>query len=203
MRVFIALQAVDLFAFGPGAPAADPDDPLSRLSVEEVEKSLQGAGGKLRFVKPQARHLTLKFLGEVEAGTTTGVSGALDRAVRGIAPFPVGTRGVGFFPNARRPKVIWVGVDDPEKRIQPLHVAVDKEVAALGFEKGAEGFVPHVTIARVLGASSGEALARAVDPLVDTRFGWTRATGVDFWESTLTPSGPIYRLISGHLFTGR
>jgi 2'-5' RNA ligase len=114
----------------------------------------------------------------------------------------VGVRGVGFFPNARRPKVIWVGVDDPEKCIAPLHRAIEGGLARLGFEKSNEPLVPHITVARVKEVPPGDALAEAVDPLVNSRFGWSQAVGVDFFESELRPEGPTYRLVSKHPFLG-
>lgn len=202
MRAFVSLSAGDLFSFGPGAPPVDPDDALSRLSVEELEKALQSGGGKLRFVAHEARHLTLKFLGDVGDGLRGELGAALDRAVAGTAPFAVGARGVGFFPNAHHAKVIWVGLEDPEHRLVPLHDAIDRELAPLGVERSSGTFVPHVTVARVVKSPPSEQLARAVDPLVATRFGWTRATGVSLVRSTLTPKGPVYQTLSEHEFTG-
>src|SRR5712664_825356 len=145
MRAFVSLRAGDLFAFGPGAPPAEPDDPLSRLSVEALETSLKGAGGKLRFVRPEARHLTLRFLGDTEEATAKEIAGALDPVARGFKPFPLGALGVGFFPNAVRPRVIWVGVDDPQRQVAPLHAAVEKALEPLGFERAAEAYLPHIT----------------------------------------------------------
>ncbi len=202
MRAFVSLRAGDLFAFGRGAPSAHPDDPLSRLSIEALETSLKGAGGKLRFVKADSRHLTLKFLGDLESSDAHAVSQALEAALKGFAPFPVGALGVGFFPNALRPKVIWVGFDDPERQLKPLHDAVEKALEPLGLGEAGEAFVAHVTIARVVEAPAGPALAQAVDPLVRTRFGWTQADGLEFWESTLRKGGPVYRKISEHAFRG-
>jgi 2'-5' RNA ligase len=200
MRAFVSLMAGDLFSFGPGAPASDPDDPLSRLSVEELEKALKGAGGKLRFVAPQARHLTLKFLGDVEAGATKEMSAALGRVVANLAPFPVSARGVGFFPNAGRPRVIWVGLEDPEHQLKGLHGAVEAALAKVGGPRSEGTFVPHVTVARVVEAPPSELLARAVDPLVATRFGWSTARGVELVRSTLTPRGPVHETLSKHPF---
>lgn len=200
VRAFVSLGAGDLFAFGRGAPQADPDDPLSRLSVEALEASLKGVGGKLRFVKADSRHLTLKFLGNLEAQRAREVSQALEGASKAFHPFPVGARGVGFFPNALRPKVIWVGLEDPAAELKRLHAAVEEALGPLGLGEPGEAFVPHVTVARVVEAPPGPALAQAVDPLVHTRFGWTQAEGLDFWESTLTKGGPVYRRISHHAF---
>lgn len=200
MRAFVSLRAGDLFAFGKGAPQADPDDPLSRLSIESLETSLKGVGGKLRFVKADSRHLTLKFLGDLDPAAALQVSQALEGASEGFGPFPVGPLGVGFFPNALRPKVIWVGLDDPKKQIERLHEAIGKALEPLGLAVPGEAFVPHVTVARVVEAPPGPALALAVDPLVRTRFGWARADGLEFWESTLQKGGPIYRKISEHRF---
>ncbi len=202
MRAFVSLRAGDLFAFGKGAPPAEPDDPLSRLSIEALETSLKGVGGKLRFVKSDARHLTLKFLGELEPGDARQVSQALEAVSKGFAPFPLGALGVGFFPNAIRPKVVWVGFDDPAIQLRRLHEAVEKAMEPLGLAEPGQAFVPHVTVARVVEAPAGPALAQAVDPLVRTRFGWTQAEGLDFWESTLKKGGPVYRKISEHAFRG-
>lgn len=202
MRAFVSLRAGDLFSFGAGAPPSDPDDPLSRLSVEALETSLKGVGGKLRFVRPEARHLTLRFLGDTAEATAKEISAALDKAARGFKPFHLGALGVGFFPNAVRPRVIWVGVDDPEKQVAPLHAAVAAALEPLGFERAAEAFVPHITVARVAEAPPGHALAQAVDPLVRSRFGWAQATGVDLIESRLQKGGAVYRPISKHLFQG-
>lgn len=202
MRAFVSLAAGDLFSFGAGAPPADPDDALSRLSVEELEKALKSAGGKLRFVSHQSRHLTIKFLGDVDDGLRGEIAAALGRAVASTAPFPVGARGVGFFPNAHHPKVIWVGLDDPDHRLVPLHDAIDAALGKLGVERASGTFVPHVTVARVVKAPPSELLARAVDPLVATRFGWTTARGVELVRSTLTPKGPVYETLSEHPFPG-
>lgn len=202
MRAFVSLRAGDLFAIGPGAPSTDPDGPLSRISVEALETSLKGAGGKLRFVRAESRHLTLKFLGEIEAGNAKPISEALEKVAKGFAPFPVGALGVGFFPKAIRPKVIWVGLDDPTKQVSPLHAALDKALEPLGFERGREAFVPHITVARVTEAPPGDGLAQAVDPLLRTRFGWSQATGLDFMESNLKQGGAVYRTVSKHLFEG-
>ena len=202
VRAFVSLKAGDLFAFGRGAPPIDRDDPLSRLSIEALDAALKGAGGALRFVRPESRHLTLRFLGEVDAAASRTVSEALERAVRPFRPFPVGALGVGFFPNALRAKVIWVGLDDPKKQLQPLHAAVEKALAPLGLTGQGESFVPHVTVARVSEAPALHALAQAVDPLVHTRFGWSEAAGVEFIESQLKKGGPVYRTISSHAFGG-
>jgi RNA 2',3'-cyclic 3'-phosphodiesterase len=202
VRAFVSLNAGDLFAFGKGAPPPDPDDPLSRLSVEALDGALKGAGGSLRFVKPDSRHLTLRFLGEVDEGVSRSISQALGHAVASFKPFPVGAFGVGFFPNAVRPKIIWVGLDDPKKQLTPLYEAVEKALGPLGLADAADSFVPHVTVARVSEAPTPHALAQAVDPLARARFGWSEATGVEFIESQLKKGGPVYRTISKHPFGG-
>ncbi len=203
MRAFVSLRAGDLFEFAKGAPPPDPEDPLSRASIEALEISLKGAGGKLRFVRGESRHLTLRFLGEIEPSAARGVSEALERAVRGFGPFPVGPLGVGFFPNAVRPKVVWVGVDDPDRQVAPLYAAVEAALKPAGFEGSGDTFVPHITVARVTEVPPGQALAQAVDPYVHTRFGWAQATGLDFFESSLKKGGAVYRLISKHAFPAR
>lgn len=198
MRAFISLSTGELFA----RPARPPEGEEA-ATVEALEAALKGTGGELRFVKDEARHITLRFFGELPEGLRGDVSKAVAEAARVAKPFPIASQGVGFFPNAQRPRVVWVGIEDPEHQIQPVYAALQKAIQPLGLGAAEEAFVPHITIARVTRASPGPALADAVDPFVHARFGATKAEGLEFIESTLSKGGPVYRRIALHKFGGK
>ena len=191
MRAFISLKTGELF--GP-SPAGAADGEWAR--IEDLEAALKGAGGALRFVKDEARHITLRFFGELDPARRGDVEAAVAEVAKAQVRFPVATRGVGFFPNANRPKVVWVGLEDVEHQVQPLHAALHAALKAAGLDGPAETFVPHITVARVTQAPPGPALADAVDPFVAARFGSTEAKGLEFIESTLKQGGPVYRTLS-------
>jgi 2'-5' RNA ligase len=191
VRAFISLRTGDLFG---GAPGQDGG------GIEALEAALKGAGATLRFVKSDARHMTLRFFGDLESARASEVGRAVAEVAKRQRPFPVASLGVGFFPNAVRPRVVWVGVEDRQAQLPPLHRALAEALRPLGLEGGEEAFVPHITIARVSRAPPGPALADALDPFVHARFGASTAAGLDFIESTLKAGGPVYRTAASHAF---
>ena len=67
----------------------------------------------VRWTRPAGMHLTLKFLGEVPAGQIEAIAEAMRHACAPHAPFSFVLGGMGCFPNVRRPRVVWVGIDEP------------------------------------------------------------------------------------------
>ena len=96
---------------------------LNRL--QEVQRDLQKRVPPqvVRWVRPQGIHLTLKFLGEVPAERIQAITQAVERACTGVAPFTITAGGLGCFPNLRRPRVVWVGVDEPTGNLSRLQQA--------------------------------------------------------------------------------
>ena len=93
----------------------------------------------VRTVRPDGIHLTLKFLGDIEAGRVAEVSEAIDRATAGLDPFDLGLGKAGVFPNWRSPRVLWIGLDGDLEALGRLHEAVEREIVALGLEAGQPG----------------------------------------------------------------
>jgi 2'-5' RNA ligase len=201
VRAFISLKTGDLFKRPrPGRAPAETD---TAESIEALEAALKGTAGSLRFVKDDARHLTLRFFGDLDQARQGEVARTVSEVAGSQKPFAIAPQGVGFFPNAVRPKVVWVGVEDLDGRIQPLHRALDEALKKVGLEGSGEAFVPHITVARVTRAPPGPALADAVDPFVNARFGGGEAEGLEFIESTLQKGGPVYRRIALGKFAPR
>lgn len=98
----------------------------------------------LRWTDPEAWHLTLAFLGATQRDAVPGLSAALADAVRGRAPLRLAAGGLGGFPSARRARVAWYGIADPDRQLAALAAAVRR---ATGSSAEAP-FRGHVTIAR-------------------------------------------------------
>jgi 2'-5' RNA ligase len=85
---------------------------------EEVKASLGGAMEQLkaknpavRWVRPAGLHITLKFLGDIKDEIVAPLSADLDRATSSCPWFDLALAGFGAFPNVRRPRVVWVGLE--------------------------------------------------------------------------------------------
>ncbi len=153
------------------------------------------AAGSISWVRADALHLTLKFLG---APTATGLD-QLQQAVTDVAgrsrSLTLRLSGVGGFPNLRRPRTLWIGVTQDSK-LELLQHDVESACAALGYDVGGQPFRPHVTLGRIrrpLAREDGHELARAAQRITFTAS--VEVGTVDLVSSLLTPSGPRYALL--------
>lgn len=178
----------------------------------EIKKALAGVRDELKrwpvrvkWVEPANYHLTLKFLGSVPAGDIPAVTAALGRAVAGQPAFTLRFRGVGAFPNLRRPRVIWVGVTGDTGALTALQQAVDRELRQLDFPGEAGVYTPHLTLGRVKESrpvpdpvqEAGPALADIVGNLTYIDPDPVTVAEVLLMESRLSRSGPAYSRLAG------
>ena len=106
------------------------------------------ASARLRWTRPDAMHLTLKFLGDVDAARVPSLS----RVVAGVAarhhPFGLSVSRLGAFPGGRRLQVVWAGIEGDLQALGALRDALESELAAEGYAAEARAFRPHVTLGR-------------------------------------------------------
>ncbi|MDP6787439.1 MAG: RNA 2',3'-cyclic phosphodiesterase [Rhodospirillales bacterium] len=172
MRLFIAIPL--------------PEAVLGALS--ELRSGVPGA----RWVEPEALHLTLRFLGELDTGEAEDIDAAL-RSIRAPA-FDLAISGIGSFQSRRRARSLWAGI----RRSEPLaHLQgkVESSVVRAGLEPESRKFKPHVTLARLkntplanVGAYLESHGAFAVAPFAVTAFALMR--------SHLNRDGPHYEALA-------
>jgi 2'-5' RNA ligase len=104
-------------------------------------------------------HLTLKFLGNVPVSQISAVSQAAAAAAAAIEPFELTIGGCGWFPPHGKPKVLWIGIDDPDSRLRELQDALQARCAEAGFQRDERAFHPHLTIARLRSPAGSRHLA--------------------------------------------
>lgn len=172
-------------------------DAALRVRLKQIQKQLQDGQSmrNVRWVAPQNIHLTLKFLGNVNQAQVPALLDALDHAVKNIAPLTLEARGLGCFPNAKRPNIIWVGLEGDTVPTALLVRQIENECAAVGFARDERGFTPHLTLGRVKREASlteraavGELIQSAPVPALGT----IRADAVYLIASDLRPGGPVY-----------
>jgi 2'-5' RNA ligase len=147
-------------------------------------------------VSPESIHLTLRFLGEI---TPARVEEAAD-ALIGLSwkPFEVHARSIGFFPGARSPRVIWVGLN--ASSLEELVQEIDARMERLGFDRERRAFRPHLTLARARDTRFGSELTRAAERFKDQEFGSFLADRMVLFESILKPGAAAYRKIKEYTF---
>jgi RNA 2',3'-cyclic 3'-phosphodiesterase len=137
-------------------------------------------------------HLTVKFLGAVAEDRIEAVAGALTGAIAGVGAFDAQVEGLGAFPSAARPRVVWAGVTAGAGTMADLAGRVDDALAALGFDREARPFSPHITLGRVRQPGRILALTEALRRAAGSGFGCFRVARVSLMRSELSPRGARY-----------
>lgn len=158
----------------------------------EVSRTLSGRfpAGAVRWVRPEQMHLTLVFLGETAVDKLPAIHKAMDIVAIGHAPFAMSLDEIGCFPNARRPRVIWVGLAGEEVRLAMLKSALDAGLAPLGWLPEDKPFRAHLTLGRV----KDDRGVQGVEWSVDVPRLSVPVTALHLIESDLRPNGPIYTM---------
>lgn len=172
MRLFIAIEFPD-----------DIKKALARLRVD-----IPGA----RWVPLEQIHLTLAFLGELDENSLGLLTNELSKIQ--TPEFKLRFTGTGCFPDRRRPRVLWVGLE-PEARLINLAAKVRTAVLACGIPQEERRFSPHITLARLKVPATRESGA-FLELQVPKRFPAHSVRAFTLFQSCLTPQGAIHNQIS-------
>jgi 2'-5' RNA ligase len=166
-----------------------------RDCLELIINRLKPSAGDVRWVKADAIHLTLKFLGEVEEGRIPDIAACIEHCVQGIPPFTLALRGLGAFPGDNSPQVIWIAAADETGILAGMQRSLEEGLARVGFTKENRPFSPHLTLGRLKSPRGKEAVRRGLAELKHTDCGSFTADSVSLIKSDLTPGGPVYTVL--------
>jgi RNA 2',3'-cyclic 3'-phosphodiesterase len=185
MRLFVALEI----------------PPEVRENLAALLKSLREASPQTRWVRPKNLHVTLKFIGEVPAAKLADIRGAL-AGVRSEQPVVLDFRGLGFFPNEKRPRVFWEGIE-ASPNLKTLAAEIDGATEKLGIAREWRPFSPHLTLARFEPPRLPETLRVAIHENAEREFGSLRTSEFHLIASKLKPSGAEYTTVESFRFAER
>jgi 2'-5' RNA ligase len=123
-------------------------EPTLRRAILDATAPLRAAAPTLSWVDETRLHLTLKFLGEQSETVVSELRQSVDQVAARHRRFTMRLAGVGAFPNFRRARVVWMGIED-EPRLELLHHDIELACESGGFELEGRPFRPHLTLARV------------------------------------------------------
>jgi 2'-5' RNA ligase len=163
--------------------------------MQPLAEALKGYHGNLKVVSLENLHLTLKFLGDTDEALVPDINAAIEDAVKDIHPFSIRIGGVGAFPNMNYIKVVWAGIGGGEPLVE-MSRRLNESLKPMGFKKDKKGFSPHVTAARVKFLSDKKGFVDTLESFQDREFGEQMVDTIHLKKSVLTPSGPIYSIVS-------
>jgi len=147
----------------------------------------------IRWVRREGIHLTLKFLGDIRPDDTEILGELLEPACRQHVPFDLTLDGLGAFPDMKRPRVLWLGLEGELDRLNYLWADVEKACKEAGFAEEKRRFSPHLTLGRVKdGRIKKEDLAGLMNAMSFDSSESFRVDALYLYESKLRPQGAIY-----------
>jgi len=158
----------------------------------------RGLAPKLKWVRLENLHLTLKFIGETENTKLDIIRSALAK-VSSNKPVELQIQGLGFFPNERWPRVFWAGLRASEN-LASLAADIDAACASIDFPREQRAFEPHLTLARLESTLPPGALLNAVQQNQAREFGAFRGTEFHLIESKLKSAGAEYTTLQSFPF---
>lgn len=174
--------------------AADVREALAALQAQLRRRGLE----RLRWVRPEGIHLTLKFLGETPSDKLPAIREALAESAKGVPPHRLSLGSLGTFGNRRGPQVVWVDLKGELAPLRQLQRQLEQGLEAAGFPREKREFSPHLTLARVRPES-----APAMAPLIATALQEVQSPGsemevreVSLIRSTLGPGGAVYERLA-------
>lgn len=134
-----------------------------------IRAAVDGPTHRVRWVRLDGLHLTLRFFGPVAPDLVASLEAAVDAVAATRGPFDVVLSGGGAFPDPVRPRTLWVGVGEGGSSCADLARALEERLIASGHAPDGRPFRPHLTVARTDGAWGGPDAARR---LVEAAGGW-------------------------------
>jgi 2'-5' RNA ligase len=164
-----------------------------KKTVKRVTGEIRDSGLDARWVKAENIHLTIVFLGNVKTEEIDSV----EEKVRNVCPeygsFDIALKGVGCFPNLRRPRVLWLGFDGEIERMSHFREDLQRALKAFGIKEEKRPFKPHLTLGRFrstrkMGSKLEELLSEyaALESPVES------LNELNLFKSDLKPGGAVY-----------
>jgi 2'-5' RNA ligase len=130
--------------------------------MRRVQASVGDGTARIRWVRVDGLHLTLRFLGPTPDDRRTPLEAGADALARADAPFEVILDGGGAFPSLAQPRSLWIGIGAGADRLATLADRLTAVAGECGLVLDTRPFAPHLTIARTDGVRMGPTAARAL-----------------------------------------
>ena len=176
-----------------------PHPLLEKLGALQRQLEKRIPSRSVRWVRAESIHLTLKFLGDTPTDKLPDIKGALAAVARHAPACTFTVGGLGCFPNPRRPRVVWVGVQEPTGRLAALQDAIEEAMAPFGYPPEGRGFTPHLTLGRVRRRTPRSDIAHIGEVATSTMVGVLAEVPADHFaliRSVLKPTGAEYTTLA-------
>lgn len=169
--------------------AVDLSEEQKKL-LTSLQKEVRTDLDNVKWVKPVNLHITMKFFGEVKK-TVDELEIILKQSVSSFNCFELSLKGLGFFPNHRRPRIIWTGIEFGNTNLKEIFGRLDTSFEkVITTEK--KTFTPHVTLGRIRKPEKNISYEKILNKYQDFEAPSCRVSCINLYRSDLSPQGAIY-----------
>jgi len=177
IRAFIALELSDVL----------------KRHISGYIAILDKKNDRIRWVRPEGMHITLKFLGDIDQKMIGPISTRLDEIMRGYDVLSLEAAGFGAFPSINKARVVWLGLKGDTDSLSDIAVSVDRACSEIGFSLEKRRFNAHITLGRLKVPS-------VVNLEMQTEGVNFAVNAVNLYQSELLKTGAHYTVLhSSHL----
>jgi len=167
--------------------------PEIKEQVRQVSEQLKRSKMDVRWVKPDNIHLTIVFLGDVREGDISAIAREIEQVCCGFHPFEIYLKGLGLFPDRRRPRVLWAGYDGDIERMSSLRDVLHERLIPFEIRSEKRQFKPHLTLGRFRNPGKGNTQLEETLNLHDGLLSPScQVSELVLFKSELRPQGPEY-----------
>jgi len=168
-----------------------PEDILQAMSRLQ-EKLKREISGRISWTKPQGKHLTLKFFGDITAEDIKNICAAVENRIVSGSSLNLKIEKMGVFPDARRPQVLWCGVTGDVEKLSVLQKQLDSDFASIGFPKEDRPFRAHLTLGRIKESRGLSGISEALTKHNAFAAGEFGCKELILFQSRLLQQGTVY-----------
>jgi len=178
--------------------------PLPREVIEHarhLQGELQTMGLRMRWVRPGAIHLTLKFLGDIDKSRVPGIGKAMAMTAGSVGPPALAAKGIGVFPNVKKARVLWMGLAGETVLLVDIHKRLEEQLAPLGIKPENRRFSAHLTLERTRGRLDPHSVVSCIEAIGGLAAVPFAVRQMVLYQSELKPDGAVYTALVSRDFS--
>jgi 2'-5' RNA ligase len=160
--------------------------------IEEIKTDLKNS--KIKWVNYNNFHLTLKFLGDTQTYQIEKIITELQKIAKQTKTFKISIKDFGVFPNTKKPRILWFGIDNDEK-ISEIATKINTNLSKYNFNADNKAFKPHLTIGRIKFTEETDKIKKHINNLKNRQIQEINIDKIILYESILKKEGPTYKAI--------
>ncbi len=170
------------------------------LKLKQIQDKIKAHDFSIKWVKPENIHLTIRFLGDIESSDVEHIGDLAENVVKSFESVSICAKGIGAFPNLRRPRVVWAGLAGQIDILQQLKENFDSAFETAGIPREGIKFKGHLTLGRIKKNFDTRKFSEVIQEHQEFKSESFKSDSIVFYKSDLKPTGPVYTKIKRFSF---